>query len=163
MTQWHTEAGRAWRKAQEGRAQQEVEMLNEEVATMDLDKHQQRVVLDTIRRRIDSLNEIQVLLDAAADALERASVLSEAGSRPNIPEPLQSTLMELRMLSQAARLECLQVTQRQQRNYADQAVVVADHSCGNEGMSDFPGAHAVADANGNVFVLGSSAKGKTLI
>lgn len=55
---------------------------------MSDDKHHQRVVLDTIRRRIDSLAEIQALLDTAAEALGRAATLSESGCRPNTPEPL---------------------------------------------------------------------------
>jgi len=92
---------------------------------MSDDKHHQRVVLDTIRRRIESLTEIQGLLDKAAEALGRAAMLSESGCRSSTPEPLKSTLVELDRLSQAARLECLQTTHRQQRRYADQVIVVA--------------------------------------
>lgn len=92
---------------------------------MSDDKHHQRVVLDTIRRRIESLTEIQGLLDTAAEALGRAAMLSESGCRPNTPEPLKSALVELGSLSAAARENCLQTTHIQQRRYAEQVLVVA--------------------------------------
>lgn len=88
-------------------------------------KHHQRVLLDTVRRRIESLTEIQGLLDTAAEVLGRAALLSESGCRPNTPEPLKSALVELGRLSQAARLECLQTTHQQQRTYADQVIALA--------------------------------------
>ncbi|MDL5034312.1 hypothetical protein QRD43_20590 [Pelomonas sp. APW6] len=92
---------------------------------MSEDRHHQRVVLDTIRRRIDSLTEIQALLDTAAEALGRAVMISESGCRPNTPEPLKSALVDLSQRSAAARVNCLQVTHKQQRSYADQLIVVA--------------------------------------
>lgn len=92
---------------------------------MSDDKHHQRVVLDTIRRRIESLTEIQGLLDTAAEALGRAAMLSESGCRPNTPEPLKSALVELSRLSAAARENCLQTTHKQQRSYAEQVIVDA--------------------------------------
>lgn len=95
---------------------------------MSDDKHHQRVVLDTIRRRIASLTEIQALLDTAAEALGRAAMLSESGCRPNTPEPLKSALVELSQLSAAARENCLQVTHKQQRSYAEQVLVVSGAS-----------------------------------
>lgn len=92
---------------------------------MSDDKHHQRVVLDTIRRRIDSLAEIQALLDTTAEALGRAATLSESGCRPNTPEPLKSAIVELSGICVAARENCLQVTHQQQRSYAHQVIVVA--------------------------------------
>lgn len=106
---------------------------------MSDDKHHQRVVLDTIRRRIDSLTEIQGLLDSAAAALGRAAMLSESGCRPSTPEPLKSALVELNRLSEAARLECLQTTHKQQRSYADQVLVVAGSAPADDAVTfEFP-------------------------